>query len=176
MKKLGFYLPVVIFIGLLGYMAFGLTLDPSRLPSALINDPVPEFTLPPIEGFIEGLSSEDLKGEVSLLNIWGSWCEPCKDEHPLLMEIFENDLVPIYGINWKDLPGQGTKWLEVWENPFKKIGNDFEGRVIIDLGVSAAPETFVIDRQGIIRFRYEGAITEKVWREEIYPLILELRK
>ena len=176
MKKLGFYVPVLIFVGLIGYMAFGLTLDPSKLPSALIDDPLPAFDLPPIEGFDVGLATEDFKGKVSLLNVWGSWCEPCRDEHPLLMQVYENNLVPIFGLNWKDPPGQGTKWLNNLGNPYTAIGNDLEGRVAIDLGVTGAPETFVIDADGIVRFKYVGPISVKAWEEEIYPLILELRK
>lgn len=176
MKKLGFYVPVLVFVGLVAYMAIGLTLNPRDLPSALIDQPVPDFELPPIQGFTDGLSSEDLKGQVSLLNVWGSWCEPCKDEHPLLMAVYENGIVPIYGLDWKDPPGQGTRWLNDLGNPYAKIGNDLDGRVAIDLGVTGAPETFIVDAEGIIRFKYVGPISERAWREEILPKILELQR
>lgn len=176
MKHIGFYIPVLVFVSVLAYMAVGLTLDPQKLPSAFIDEPVPAFDLPPIEGFDRGLSSADFKGEVVLLNVWGSWCEGCKDEHPLLMEVFENNLVPIYGLDWKDPAGQGIEWLNVWGNPYTRIGDDADGRVAIDLGITGAPETFIVDADGIIRYKYIGPITGRAWREEIYPLILELQK
>ena len=176
MKRFGFYIPIVLFIGTVIYLAVGLTLDPQKLPSTLIDKPVPEFDLPPIEGFEEGFSTEDLKGQVALINVWGSWCVGCIYEHPVLMEIARNDLVPIYGIDWKDLPGDGTKWLEERGNPYTLVGNDLEGRVAIDFGVTKAPETFLVDREGRIRYKHIGPITVEAWNTIIFPMIQELRK
>lgn len=176
MKRLGFYIPIAIFAGVVIYLAIGLTLDPHKLPSMLIDKPAPEFDLPPIEGFERGLSSEDLNGEVSLVNIWGSWCVSCIIEHPVLMEIKKNNIVPIYGIDWKDPPGEGTAWLKKEGNPYTLIGDDADGRVSIDFGVTGAPETFIIDKEGRVRYKYIGPITPEVWNEIIFPLIEELRK
>jgi len=176
MKRFGFYIPIAIFAGIVIYMAIGLTLDPQKLPSTLIDKPVPEFDLPPIEGFERGLSSEDLKGEVTLINIWGSWCVSCIIEHPMLMELKKNKVIPIYGIDWKDPPGEGTKWLEKEGNPYTLIGDDADGRVSIDFGVTGAPETFIVDRDGRIRYKYIGPITPEAWNDVIYPLVKELRK
>lgn len=176
MKRLGFYIPIAIFAGVVIYLAIGLTLDPHKLPSMLIDKPAPEFDLPPIEGFERGLSSEDLNGQVSLVNIWGSWCVSCIIEHPVLMEIKKNNIVPIYGIDWKDPPGEGTAWLKKEGNPYTLIGDDADGRVSIDFGVTGAPETFIIDKEGRVRYKYIGPITPEVWNEIIFPLIEELRK
>ena len=176
MKRFGFYIPIALFAGVVIYMAIGLTLDPHSLPSTLIDKPVPEFDLPPIEGFDRGLSSDDLKGQVSLVNIWGSWCVACIDEHPLLMQLAENQDIPIYGIDWKDPAGAGTKWLLEEGNPYTLIGDDAVGRVAIDFGVTGAPETFIIDKEGRIQFKYIGAITAKDWNEIFVPLIEELNQ
>ena len=176
MKRFGFYIPIAIFAAVVIYLAIGLTLDPGKLPSTLIDKPVPAFDLPPIEGFDRGLSSEDLKGQVSLINIWGSWCEACIDEHPLLMELARINAIPIYGIDWKDPPGAGAAWLRKEGNPYTLIGDDADGRVAIDFGVTGAPETFIIDREGKIRYKYIGPITEKDWNEVLFPVIEELRK
>lgn len=176
MKRLGFYIPITIFAAVVIYLAIGLTLDPGKLPSTLIDKPVPEFDLPAIEGQSVGFSSKDLLGQVSLINIWGSWCEGCVDEHPILMEIARLDLVPIYGIDWKDPPGNGMKWLNENGNPYTLIGDDSDGRVAIDFGITGAPESFIVDREGQIRLKYVGPITPEDWKEIIYPLILELQK
>ncbi len=176
MKRLGFYIPVAIFAAGVIYLAVGLTLDPHKLPSTLIDKPVPEFDLAPIEGFEQGLSSQDLKGEVSLVNIWGSWCVACIQEHPVLMELAKNNAIPIYGIDWKDPPGEGTAWLKKEGNPYTLIGDDANGRVSIDFGVTGAPETFIVDKEGRIRYKYIGPITPEAWNEIMLPLVEELRK
>lgn len=176
MKRLGFYIPAVLFVGLLAYFAVGLTLDPERLPSTLIDRPLPEFDLPPIQGFEQGLASKEITGEVFLLNVFGSWCVACIYEHPLLMRISRENLVPLYGLDWKDPPGAGAEWLKERGNPYTLIGDDADGRVAIELGVTGAPETFVVDREGVIRYKYVGPITNEAWEETIYPLIRELRK
>ncbi len=175
MRKFLFVFPLAAFVALVGYFAIGLTRDPSVIPTVLINKPVPDFDLPPIQGFTEGLSSEDLKGEVMLVNIWGSWCVSCRIEHPQLMALAEADEIPIMGIDWKDPPGEGAKWLERYGNPYAKIGDDAAGRAAIEFGVTGAPETFVIDKRGRIRYKQTGPITEQIWERDIAPVVRELR-
>ncbi len=176
MKRLGFYMPIALFAGIVVYLAIGLTLDPNKLPSMLIDKPVPEFDLAAIDGFDQGFSSSDLKGKVSLVNIWGSWCVACIIEHPLLMELAKNNTIPIYGIDWKDPPGAGAAWLQKEGNPYTLIGDDADGRVAIDFGVTGAPETFIVDKEGRIRYKYIGPITTEVWNEIILPVVEELQR
>ncbi len=175
MKRLLFILPLTAFVGLLVYFAIGLRQDPSAIPSVLINKPAPVFDLPAIEGHDVGFSTEDLKGQVSLVNFFGSWCVACRIEHPLLMELSASGEIPIYGIDWKDPPGAGAAWLERFGDPYTKIGDDFQGRVAIDFGITGAPETFVIDKQARIRLKYAGPITPDIWENDIQPVILMLR-
>jgi cytochrome c biogenesis protein CcmG, thiol:disulfide interchange protein DsbE len=173
-RRILYLLPVLIFIGVGIGLAVGLTRDPSTLPSALIDRPVPAFELPAIEGMPgEGLSSADLEGEVSLLNVFASWCVPCRAEHPLLMGLAERGLV-INGIDYKDPAEQAARWLEDLGNPFARIGADRDGRVAIDFGVYGVPETFVIDREGRIRHRHVGPLQARDLEETILPLLERL--
>lgn len=176
MKKTLLLVPVFLFVVVGVFFAWGLTRDPSRIPSQLIDRPLPVFDMPAIEGFTEGLSTEDLKGEVALLNVFASWCVSCHIEHPVLMRLAAEDAVPIYGLNWKEKPGEGKAWLDRFGDPYTKIGDDQNGRVAIDLGVTGAPETFVIDRDGRVRFKVVGPITEQYWTEILQPLIEDLRR
>ncbi len=175
MTRIVYFLPILVFLGVGAYFAIGLTLEPSRLPSTLIDQPFPEMDLPPIEGFEEGLSRDNLKGQVSLVNIFGSWCVACLVEHPTLMTIAAREDVPLYGINWKDAPGAGAAWLKRHGNPYTRIGDDPDSRMAIDLGVTGAPETFVVDQQGRIRYKHVGPITDDVWQDLIAPIIERLR-
>lgn len=136
---------------------------------------MPQFDLPPIEGHEAGLSNADLEGQVSLLNVFGSWCPPCAIEHPMLMQISRSGVVPIYGVDWKDPPGAGTRWLERNGNPYQRVGDDSDGRLAIDLGITGAPETFIIDRAGRVRYRHVGVITEEVWTATLRPLVEHLQ-
>jgi cytochrome c biogenesis protein CcmG, thiol:disulfide interchange protein DsbE len=174
-KKLIYLAPLGLFLAALAYFTVGLTLNPARLPSALIGRPAPEFNLPAIEGREKGLSSEDLKGQVSLINVFGSWCRGCLIEHPVLMMIAGSAEVPLYGLNWKDKPGAGAAWLERHGDPYALIGDDAAGRVAIDLGVTGAPETYVIDKEGRIRYKHVGVVTGQVWRDTLRPLIEKLQ-
>ena len=169
------FLPLVLFAVMALYFGLGLREDPSEIPSQLIDRELPEFDLPPIQGFEAGLSNADLEGQVSLLNVFGSWCPPCAIEHPMLMQISRSGTVPIYGVDWKDPPGAGTAWLERNGNPYQRIGNDAEGRLAIDLGITGAPETFIIDRAGRVRYRHVGVITEDVWDRTLLPLVEHLQ-
>lgn len=176
MSRLVLVIPLLAFAAVALFFAFGLTRDPSRIPSELIDRPLPTFELPPIAGFEQGFGSADLTGDVVLVNIWGSWCVSCHIEHPLLMQLAQNKEIPIYGLNWKDDPQDAADWLERYGNPYTLIGADREGRVIVDLGVTGAPETFIVDRQGRVRYKHVGPITQDAWTDILAPLIKELRR
>ncbi len=177
MKRAMYLLPLAGFLVIAGYFAIGLTLDPKTLPSVLINQEVPAFSLPPIKGSDRGLSSDDLKGQVSIVNVFGSWCYACLAEHPVLMRIKEQDLVPIYGIDWNEKNrDDGPKWLKRLGNPYTLVGDDPASKAAIAFGVTGAPETFFIDKRGFIRYKQIGPITITRWKQTLYPLIQELRK
>lgn len=171
MKRLLLLAPLALFIVLGAYFAIGLQRDPSRIPSALIDRPLPAFDLPPIDGFEKGFSSTDIEGRVALINVFGSWCASCIIEHPVLMEIAASGDVLLAGLDWKDPKGAGTGWLEANGNPYAFVGDDANGRTAIDFGVTGAPETFVVDRNGRIRHKQIGPITSRIWREELRPLV-----
>lgn len=170
------FLPLVIFAAMAVYFAMGLREDPGSMPSQLIDEPLPVFDLPPIQGFDQGFSTADLAGDVVLVNYFGSWCPPCLIEHPMLMQISRSGIVPIYGIDWKDEPGDGARWLERYGNPYARIGDDQSGRLAIEFGLTGAPETFVIDRQGRVRYRHVGIITEADWTQTIRPMVEALQR
>jgi cytochrome c biogenesis protein CcmG, thiol:disulfide interchange protein DsbE len=163
-------LPVLLFIALAVALAVGLTRDPSVLDSALLGEPVPEFSLPPLQGRERGLSSGDLEGDVSLVNVWASWCVPCRREKPLFLRLKEQGIVPIHGINYKDDPEQAVRFLETHGDAYERIGADLNGRVAIDWGVYGVPETFVIDRGRIVH-RHVGELTPQVLEATILPLV-----
>jgi cytochrome c biogenesis protein CcmG/thiol:disulfide interchange protein DsbE len=171
-----FLMPLAIptMIGI--FLGIGLTLNPREVPSVLIGKPAPEFTLPPVQGRVEGLSSKDLRGDVSLVNVFASWCTACRDEHPLLMQLNQKNIVPIHGLNYKDRPEDAAAWLDALGDPYTRTGADINGRVGIDWGVYGVPETYVIDRQGQIAYKYIGAIDAKVLKETLLPLIKDLRE
>ncbi|MBL8833534.1 MAG: DsbE family thiol:disulfide interchange protein [Rhodospirillales bacterium] len=176
MKRALFFLPLVLFAVLALYLGFGLTRDPQHVPSALIDRPVPAFDLPAVAGVERpGLSSAMLAREVSLVNVFASWCPPCRIEHPILMRMSREGDVPIYGINYKDKAPDAARWLAELGNPYRAIGWDFENRVAVDWGVYGAPETFVVDRHGKIRHRHVGAITPDVLDRTLMPLVKRLR-
>jgi cytochrome c biogenesis protein CcmG/thiol:disulfide interchange protein DsbE len=174
--RLVFLLPILVFLGLAVVLGVGLFLDPREVPSPLIGKPVPEFSLPPVRGRTLGLSSADLKGEVSLVNVFASWCVACREEHPLLMQLKQQGLVPIHGLNYKDAPKDAAEWLDALGDPYTRTGADINGRVGIDWGVYGVPETFVIDRNGRIAYKHIGPMTPRDWDEEIAPLIERLRR
>ncbi len=175
MKRLIFLLPIVLFGALSTWFAAGLGRDPRYIPSMLINRPAPQFYLPAIAGRREDFVSEDLKDQVSLVNVFGSWCASCEIEHPVLMAIEREGIAPIYGIDWKDRPGAGAQWLDARGDPYKKIGDDSDGRIAIDFGVTGAPETFIIDAGGRVRHKHVGPITIDDWRNVLKPMIEDLQ-
>ncbi len=176
MRRLIYFAPLGLFLVAAIYFAQGLSRDPGYMPSMLIDRPAPVFDLPPIEGYTEGFSSEDLKGEVSLLNIFGSWCVSCNVEHPVLLAIKAEGIAPIYGLDWKDPPGKGAEWLARKGDPYTKVGDDADGRIAIEFGVTGAPETFVIDAAGRVRHKHIGPISPQVWRDVLRPMVLDLKK
>ena len=160
----------VIIAGILAWQL--LTGSPDKIPSALIDKPVPQFALPPIPGLEQGLTNKDIEdGGISLVNVFASWCGPCRIEHPLLMEIAKEGSVPIWGLNYKDRKDDSRKWLSEFGNPYKQIGWDITGRVGINWGVYGVPETFVIDDGGRIIYKHIGLLSPKDWKEKIVPLI-----
>jgi cytochrome c biogenesis protein CcmG, thiol:disulfide interchange protein DsbE len=170
-----YLLPVALFVGLIFAFGFGLDRDPSTVPSPLIGKPVPEFSLAPVKGRAVGLSSADLKGEVSVVNVFASWCVPCREEHPLLIRLKEQKLVPIDGINYKDKPDDAARWLDAMGDPYNRTGADLDGRVAIDWGVYGVPETYAIDRDGRIVFKQIGPITSELLDTTILPLLSKLK-
>jgi cytochrome c biogenesis protein CcmG/thiol:disulfide interchange protein DsbE len=171
-RRLLYLIPVIVFAAVGIGLAVGLTRDPGTLPSALLDRPVPAFELPALEGG-DGLSSADLKGRVSLVNVFASWCVPCRVEHPVLMRLAEEG-VPIFGINYKDPPDQAQAWLAELGDPFEKIGADHNGRVGIEWGVYGVPETFVVDAEGRIRHRHVGPIQARDLERTLLPILAEL--
>lgn len=167
-------LPVVLFVGLAALFLKGLQDgDPSRLPSALIGRPVPDFSLPPLEGTgLPGLDTLNLReGETAVVNVWSSWCGPCRVEHPLLMELKSRGDLRLVGINYKDVPANARRFLASLGQPFSAIGVDQSGRTAIDLGVYGVPETFVIDGKGIVRFKWPGPLSPDIIRSGLEPAI-----
>lgn len=168
------FIPVALFALIAIGFGFALRNDPHRMPSTLIDRPVPQFELPGIEPGTPPLSNRELSGRVVLLNVFASWCPQCRVEHPTLMRLAAERTVPLYGLNWKDKPGAGLGWLQAHRNPYLKVADDPTGRLGIDLGVTGVPETFVIDSSGRVRYRHAGPITEAVWQETFAPLLASL--
>lgn len=166
-------LPVVVFIVVAVVLAFGLGNDPASLPSVLVGKPAPIFALGPVRENDSGFSTADISGKVAVINVFGSWCTACRVEHPMLMELAAGG-VKIYGIDWKDAPADGAAWLVRFGDPYTRVGNDQSGRLALDLGVTGAPETFIVDRAGRIRYKLVGPITPELWRDEMAPLIAQL--
>ncbi len=170
------YLPLAVFLVVAVFLAIGLTLDPSEVPSPLIGKPVPKFSLPAVQGRKLGLASTDLRGEVSLVNVFASWCVACRQEHPVLLELSQRGIVPIHGLNYKDKPADAQAWLDELGDPYTRTGADISGRVGIDWGVYGVPETFVIDRDGRIVHKHIGPITPQALSTTLLPMIARLQK
>ena len=171
-----YVIPLAIFIVLVVFLAIGLGHDPHEVPSPLINKPAPAFQLPQLHDPTRTFSAQEMRGKVWLLNVWASWCFSCREEHPLLIEYARSGAVPIYGLNHKDKREDALSWLSDLGNPYVLSASDTDGRVSIDYGVYGAPETYLIDRDGIIRFKQIGPITRDVWQKTILPLVKDLNK
>lgn len=167
--------PFVAFVVLAVFLYIGLGLNPHEVPSPLINKPAPAFTLPQLHDMSKRFSSQDMKGQVWMLNVWASWCVSCREEHPVLMSLARQNIVPIYGLDYKDKNDDGEAWLRNGGDPYTLVATDADGRVGIDYGVYGVPETYVIDKQGVIRYKQIGAVTHQSLQEKILPLIAELQ-
>lgn len=168
-------LPVVLFLVLVAILGYGLTRDPSLVSSPLIGKPVPDFSLPLLSDPQKNISNSDLRGTPYLLNIWASWCAACRVEHPLLVQLAEQGVLPIYGLNYRDTREDAQAWLERYGNPYTAVAFDEAGRVGMDLGVYGAPESYLVDRNGVIAYKHIGPITDEVWNGEMQPKLLELQ-
>ncbi|MEO1673831.1 MAG: DsbE family thiol:disulfide interchange protein [Pseudomonadota bacterium] len=180
-------LAILIVLGTVFFQSLQTQSNPFR--TVLINQPVSDFALPAIAppnpekipaqtefDIPAALASNDLRGQVSLVNIFGSWCVACRVEHPVLMDIQRGGRVPIMGIDWKDPPGDGAAWLARFGNPYSRVGDDAKGSVAIDFGVTGAPETFVVDHRGTIRYKHVGPIRPEDWTNTLLPLVQKLQK
>lgn len=171
-----FAIPLIVFLVLAAFLAIGLRLNPREVPSSLIGKPAPAFHLPQLDAPDKHFAGQDMTGRVWLLNIWASWCAPCREEHPLLMQIAQSGAVPIYGLNYKDQRADAIAWLGRFGDPYALSVEDRSGRVGIDYGVYGVPETYVIDKKGVIRYKQIGPVTMSLWRDRILPLVQELQK
>ena len=175
-RRRRYLVPVAIFAALTALLGWALTHNPREIPSALIGKPVPQFSLPPVQGRTLGLSSADLVGEVSLVNVFASWCVACREEHPLFMQLKAGGGVPIHGLNYKDQPDNAARWLNTLGDPYTRTGADRDGRVAINWGVYGVPETFVITKDGRIAHKHIGPITPKDIEATILPLVRRLQQ
>ncbi len=171
---LRFLIPLVLFFTLVGFLAVGLKLDPREVPSPLIDKPAPDFALTKLEAPGQTIRRADMLGKVWMLNVWASWCDACREEHPHLVEFAKMKAVPIYGLDYKDQRAPAQAWLAERGNPYDASLFDVDGRVGIDFGVYGVPETFVIDKQGVIRFKQIGALTPEILERRVLPLLRKL--
>ncbi|HLN24305.1 MAG TPA: DsbE family thiol:disulfide interchange protein [Patescibacteria group bacterium] len=176
MRRVLYLLPVVVFLVLGGFFWRGLQMDPQLIPSPMIDKPAPAFALPPLKTDKPGLASADLQGKVTLVSFFASWCIPCRAEHPLLMDLAASGKVIVVGVNYKDKPEDGLAWLGKLGDPYTAIGADRDGRVGIDFGVYGVPESYLIDKQGRIRFKQTGPFTPEIISGKLLPLVAELSK
>ena len=174
MKSLKFLIPLALFLVLAAFLAVGLNLNPREVPSPLIGKPAPAFELTKLDASEQKLKRDDLLGKVWVLNVWASWCAPCREEHPLLVEFARRKIAPVYGLNYKDTRPAGMAFLTQLGNPYEASLFDGDGRIGIDYGVYGVPETFVVDKQGTIRFKHVGPLTPEVIAGKIVPLLKEL--
>lgn len=171
-----YLLPLLVFVLLAGFLAVGLKRDPREVPSPLIDKPAPTFSLPVLDAPDQRVAAADLRGQVWLLNVWASWCVACRQEHPLLVELAKTGQVKMYGLNYKDKREDAMAWLDKLGNPYIQSASDTEGLVGIDFGVYGVPETFVIDKQGVIRHKHIGPVTAEALRDTLLPLVAKLEK
>lgn len=178
-RRLWMLAPVIVFAALAGIFLIGLQSgDPSKLPSALVGKPAPALALPPLEGLssngaqVPGVSTADIRnGKVTVLNVWASWCGPCRDEHPQLIELAGRSDINLVGLNYKDQRENAVRFLTSLGNPFTRVGVDTTGRTAVDWGVYGVPETYVIDASGTITYKFTGPLTPQSLQEELLPAI-----
>ncbi len=170
------FLPLAIFVVLIALLGVGLTLDPREVPSPLVGKPAPHFELPQLHQPAKTFSEKDMLGKVWLLNVWASWCVSCREEHPVLLDLSKSGLVPIFGLDYKDKREEGLPWLRRMGDPYQLSAFDADGRIGIDYGVYGVPETYLIDKRGIIRYKRIGALTPEIVRQKLIPLVNELNR
>lgn len=168
--------PLALFIVLVLFLFVGLRRDPHEVPSPLVNKPAPAFRLPRLQEPAKTFSAEEMRGKVWLINFWGTWCIACREEHPMLVEYAKQNAIPIYGVDYKDERSAALKWLDEFGDPYTATAFDVDGRISIDYGVYGAPESFLIDRNGVIRFKQIGPVTPDVWEQKILPLARQLNQ
>ena len=173
---LRFLAPFVVFVALVAFFFVGLNRDPREIPSPLVNQAAPAFSLQQLQVPSQQFSPAAMRGQVWLFNVWASWCVSCRVEHPVLIKLAETKLVPIVGLNYKDQRSDALQWLKQYGNPYLLSATDLDGRIGIDYGVYGVPETYVIDKQGIIRMKHIGPVTEEVLQYKILPRVRELMK
>lgn len=169
-----YLVPLGIFLVLVVFLGVGLGLNPRQVPSPLIDRPAPAFDLPQLHATDKRISPEALRGQVWLLNVWASWCVSCRQEHPVLVDLAKSGVVPIYGLNYKDQREEALRWLQQWGDPYKLSIMDPKGVTGIDYGVYGVPETYVIDKAGVIRYKQIGPLTPEILRDTILPLVKKL--
>jgi cytochrome c biogenesis protein CcmG/thiol:disulfide interchange protein DsbE len=174
-RYLRYLVPLAIFTLLVAFLYRGLSLDPKLVPSPLVGKPVPRFTLTRLDNPAVTISDADFKGKVTLLNVWATWCVSCRREHETLVQLSKTGQIEIYGLNYKDNREDANRWLSQLGNPYVANAFDSDGRVGIDWGVYGAPETFIIDREGIIRHKHIGPLTIDIINDEILPLVAKLK-
>lgn len=170
-----YWLPLLVFVALVALLSLGMTLKPRELPSPLIGKVAPPFSLPTLEEPARQITPQSLRGEVWLLNVWASWCVACRQEHATILEMANAGAVPIYGLNYKDQRNDALGWLNRFGDPYVASLSDADGRVGIDYGVYGVPETFVIDKAGVIRHKVIGPLTPETFRDVVMPLVRRLR-
>ncbi|EKD54021.1 MAG: Periplasmic protein thiol/disulfide oxidoreductase DsbE [uncultured bacterium] len=168
-------LPLILFAGIVLLLWHGLKLQPNQIPSPLINQAAPTFQLPTLLGARKITSSQDLRGHVTLVNVFASWCAACAEEQPFLLQLAKNEHVFFYGLNYKDDELSAKKWLRQYGNPYQIIAVDTMGKEAIDWGVYGTPETFVLDKKGVIRYKQIGVLDQETWEKKIFPLLKQLR-
>ena len=169
-------IPLGLFIVLVIFLAIGLTRDPREIPSPLIGKQAPDFSAPLLYTPTQQLSNKDMLGKVWLLNTWASWCVACRQEHPLLMEFAKTKTIPIIGLDYKDKDADGARWLARYGDPYDFAITDRDGKIGIDFGVYGVPESFLIDKAGVIRYKQIGPFTPEAIRDKLLPLIRELQQ
>jgi cytochrome c biogenesis protein CcmG/thiol:disulfide interchange protein DsbE len=169
-----YLLPLGIFAVIAAFLAIGLGLNPREVPSPLIDKPAPAFSLPKLHQPAEAFSHADMKGKVWLLNVWASWCVACREEHPVLVEFAKTGVIPVIGLNYKDERRDGLRWLAQFGDPYQLSAFDYDGRIGIDYGVYGVPESFLIDKNGVIRYKRIGVMTPEIIRDKILPLVRQL--
>jgi cytochrome c biogenesis protein CcmG, thiol:disulfide interchange protein DsbE len=171
-----FLIPLALFFIAVGFLFKGLYLDPHEVPSPLVGKPAPTFQAPILSEAGKTFNSADMKGQVWLLNVWASWCGACKDEHPVLMEMAKTNKIAAYGLDYKDTDAEAQSVLLAQGNPYKAVATDIEGKIGIDFGVYGVPETYIIDKAGVIRYKQIGPITDEILLTKIVPLLKALEK